>query len=293
MTIKKSALWFIVLVLVFLVLQFVGVKLLYAHKLPTSFGHFLAKIYHLSAGEIKDQDNSYDVSLTRFLDHQKSLNYYVQKNPENSFQDADLVDVAWQRAIKDAWLEHMAEKFEIKVDNKEVEEYLKSSTVIDQEKQSFSDFSKETYGISLDKFKEIIIRPFLLEAKVYQRMLEEYNDPEGMKKAQEAYAALESGRDFVEVAKEFSVDLTYIESGIWLRESELVDFYQPIKDLEIGKFSQIVITPGAYVIWKLESIVDGEAGEKIWQAKPLFVEARSLEDFFQQYIQIAKITKKY
>lgn len=290
---KKSAIWFIILVVVFLGLQALGLKLVYAHKLPVSVSYFFAKVYHLSAGEIKDQATSYPIYLTRFLDHQKSLAFYVKNNPDNSFVEADLGEVAWQRSVKDAWLEHLAQNYKLSVDNKEIEEYLQASNVIDQSTESFSDFSKKTYGVSLDKFKEIIVRPFLLEAKVYQYMLENFNDPEGMKKAQEAYAALESSKDFMEVAKEFSFDLTYAESGLWLKEIELVDFYEPIKALEVGKYSQIVITPGAYVIWKLESIVDGENGEKVWQVKPILVQAKTFEDFFKQYIQIASVKKNY
>ena len=290
---KKSMIWFIVLVVVFLGLQALGLKLVYAHKLPTSVNYFFAKIYHLSAGEIKDQAESYPVSLTRFTDHQKSLDFYVKNNSDNSFGEIDLSEVAWQRAVKDAWLEHLAKNYKLSVDSKEVEDYLKASNVIDQSQESFADFSKKTYGVSLAKFKEIIVKPFLLEAKVYQHMLENYNDQEGMKKAQAAYAVLESGKDFMEVAKEFSFDLTYAESGLWLKESELVDFYEPIKSLEVGKYSQIVITPGAYVIWKLESIVDGENNEKVWQVRPILVQARTLEEFFKQYMQIASVKKNY
>ncbi len=290
---KKSAIWFIVLVIVFLALQALGLKLVYAHKLPTSISYVFAKVYHLSAGEIKDQAESYPVSLTRYMDHQKSLNFYVKNNPDNNFGETDLGEVAWQRTIKDTWLEHLAKEYKLSVDAKEVDDYLKASNVIDQSKESFADFSKKTYGVSLGKFKEIIVKPFLLEAKVYQYMLENFNDPEGMKKAQGAYAALEGGKDFMEVAKEFSFDLTYIESGLWLKESELVDFYEPIKGLEVGKYSQIVITPGAYVIWKLESIVDGENNEKVWQVKPILVQAKTLEEFFKQYIQIASVKKNY
>lgn len=290
---KKSVIWFVVLVVVFLGLQALGLKLVYAHKLPTSVSYVFAKAYHLSAGEIKDQAESYNISLTRYMDHQKSLDFYVKNNPDNSFGETDLGEVAWQRTIKDTWLEHLAKKYKLSVDAKEVDDYLKASNVIDQSKESFADFSKKTYGVSLDKFKEIIVKPFLLEAKVYQYMLENFNDPEGMKKAQEAYAALEGGKDFAEVAKEFSFDLTYAESGLWLKESELVDFYEPIKGLEVGKYSQIVITPGAYVIWKLESIVDGENNEKVWQVKPILVQAKTLEEFFKQYIQIASVKKNY
>lgn len=290
---KKGAIWFIVLVLVFLGLQFLSVKLVFAHKLPEGVSYFFAKVYHLSAGEIKDQATSYPIYLTRFLDHQKSLAFYVKNNPDNSFGDDDLGEVAWQRSVKDAWLEHLAQNYKLSVADKEVEDYLKASNVIDQSQESFADFSEKTYGISLAKFKAIIVKPFLLEAKVYQYMLENFNDPEGMKKAQAAYAALEGGKDFMEVAKEFSFDLTYAESGLWLKESELIDFYEPIKGLEVGKYSQIVITPGAYVIWKLESIVDGENGEKVWQVKPILVQAKTLEEFFKQYIQIASVKKNY
>lgn len=290
---KKSAIGFIILVVVFLGLQALGLRLVYAHKLPKGVNYFFAKVYHLSAGEIKDQAESYTISLVRFMDHQKSLDFYAKNNPDNSFGETDLGDVAWQRTIKDAWLQHLAKNYKLSVDNKEVDDYLKASNVIDQSKESFSDFSKKTYGISLAKFKEIIVEPFLLEAKVYQYMLENYNDPEGMKKAQEAYAALEGGKEFMEVAKEFSFDLTYAESGLWLKESELIDFYEPIKSLEVGKYSQIVITPGAYVIWKLEAIVDGENNEKVWQVKPILVQAKTLEEFFKQYMQIASVKKNY
>ena len=112
--------------------------------------------------------------------------------------------------------------------------------------------------------------------------------------AQSAYEALENGEDFIEVAKQFSTDASYAENSIWLAESDLVDFYTQIKTLNPGEFGKIIIIPGAYVIWQLDSIVaDDVTGENAWQVRSIIIQAKSFEEFFAEYLDAADINRKY
>jgi hypothetical protein len=266
------------------------VRLVYAHKLPVNFSYYISKIYNLKAGTVSDQTSAYNISLATYLDHYRSLEHYLADNEDN----VDISELAWQRAVKDHWTETLSNNYDLAVTEQEIEEYLEDAVMMDQDPESFAQFSQETYGLSINKFKELIIRPYLVEIRVYQYLLDNYNDKEGIERAQDAYKALEAGRDFVDVAKEFATDATYAENSVWLSDEDLVDFYEPIKELGEGEFSKIVIMPGAYLLWQVDSIVqDLESGTTAREARSIFIQAKGLDQFFQEYLDLADINKTY
>ena len=74
-------------------------------------------------------------------------------------------------------------------------------------------------------------------------------------------------------------------------EDLYLDFYEPIKELSEGEFSKIVMIPGGYIIWYLESIIEGEGNVR--EVKQIFIEAKTIEDFFRDYLAGVNINKIY
>jgi len=280
-------------IILFIISQLVLVHLIYVHKLNPNLAYNISKIYSLKAGIVSNGETKLKIDLSHLLTHQLSLQHYIDKVGQDESKTPNVVDLAWERSVKDAWISSLVDKYELIISDDAIEKYLQE-IVLSGEDEDFATFSQENYGLSENKFKELIVGPYLAEVQVYQHILENYNDQVGIAQAQNAYEALETGQDFVEVAEQFATDPSYAENSIWLSEKDLVDVYAPIKDLEIGQFGKVVIVPGAYVIWYLESIVeDEETQQNTWQAKSIVIQAKSFEDFFEDFLNKAKVERKY
>jgi hypothetical protein len=287
---KKKLIILSIILAILAIASWLAVRLVYSHKVPLNVATVLSHFYNIKAGEVIEDNDTYAVYLVDYLRHYRSLENFKQ-----NFQDADtgeVSDLAWQAAVKELWVKNLAKNFDITVDKDEVEQYLGAS-LSKEDLDKLEAFAKENYKLSLEDFKDKIVKANLLEVKVYQKLLENYNDKEGITKAQDAYAALEAGEDFLAVAQKYSTMPETAETSIWLKEEELLGFYEPIKEMEIGQFSKIVIVPQAYVIWKLENIVTDENNPKSLEIRSIVIDAKTMDDFFQQYFTITRFNRFY
>ncbi len=287
---KKKLIILSIILAVLALASWLTVRLIYSHKMPISLAGILSRFYNIKAGEVIEANNTYVVYLADYLRHYRALENFKQNFPETN--TGDVSDLAWQAAVKELWVQNLAKNFDITVDKAEVEQYLGVS-LSKEDLDKLELFAKENYKLSLESFKDKIVKANLLEVKVYQKLLENYNDKEGITKAQDAYAALEAGEDFLSVAQKYSTMPETAETSIWLKEEELLGFYEPIKEMEIGKFSKIVIVPQAYVIWKLENIVTDENSQKSLEIRSIVIDAKTMDDFFKQYFAITRLNKFY
>ena len=273
-----------VIIVIFLIIsQYLFVRLIYAHKLENNLGIFFSQVYNLKAGNIDDGGRKLTISLTGYLKYKDSLEKYLEINEE----EVDIEEIVWERVLKNVWLNKIAEDNNILVTSEEFNEYLNNLKDLEEIKK----MTKESFGISFTKYKELVIKPFILESKVYNYLLDNYNDMENITQAQKAYEALEAGQDFLEVAEEYATDLVFAENSMYIPEEDLKDFYEPIKDLKEGEFSKIVMIPGGYIIWYLENIIRDE--EDVREVKQIFIQAKTINEFFADYLKRVNINKIY
>ena len=273
-----------VIIVIFLIIsQYLFVRLIYAHKLENNLGIFFSQVYNLKAGSIDDKGRKLTISLTGYLKYKDSLEKYLEINEE----EVDIEEIVWERVLKNVWLNKIAEDNNILVTSEEFNEYLNNLKDLEEIKK----MTKENFGISFTKYKELVIKPFILESKVYNYLLDNYNDMENITQAQKAYEALEAGQDFLEVAEEYATDLVFAENSMYIPEEDLKDFYEPIKDLKEGEFSKIVMIPGGYIIWYLENIIRDE--EDVREVKQIFIQAKTINEFFADYLKRVNINKIY
>ena len=289
-----------VLLVVLVLSQWVLVSLVYARKLSPTLTLSIANLYHLKAGTVKTNNGQLNVYLADYLENKSLLDKYIAKNSnqdKNSEQfdagfgdlkPAEIDKLVWDKLVKEAWLAKMAKAKKIVVTETEIKEHLDNIGGVDYVK----DITAKEYNLPFDRYESLIIKPYILEAKVYQSLLENYKDEASAQKAQAAYTALESGRDFVDVGKEFSDDQTYLENSLWLTEDELVDVYAPIKDLKVGEFTKITKVPIGYVIWSLKSI-STESDKTAREINEIFISTKSLDNFLQDYLKDAKVKRLY
>ncbi len=139
-------------------------------------GIFFSKIYNLKAGTIEDNGIKISVFLEEYLVYKDSLKNYLEKNPE----ETNIEEIVWDRIIKNVWLENIAQKNNLLVTKEELNKYLINIENIDDLKKS----SKEEFGISFNKYEKLVLKPFILEYKIYNHLLNNYNDIENVTKAQ-------------------------------------------------------------------------------------------------------------
>ena len=198
-----------IIIIVFLIIsQYFFIKLVYAHKLENNLGIFFSKVYNLKAGSIKEEEQELAIPLADYLKYKDSLEKYLEKNEE----EIDIEEVIWERLIKNVYLNKIAQNNNIFITKEEFKDYLDNLEDLDEIKE----MTKESFGISFANYKELVIKPFILESKVYSYLLDNYNDLDNITKAQNAYEALESGQDFLEVAQEYSSDLVFAENSMCL-----------------------------------------------------------------------------
>ena len=235
-----------------------------------------------------------------YLENKIFIDQFVQKQIDSQSDDPtifidqlpqgeELDGLLWHKISKDAWLKKIAKANNILVSQEDLDDYFNSVGGLDELKEEIQE-----NNLPFTDYNKLVIESFVLELKVHQYLLENYRDTLGVSRIQEAYTLLENeeGRNFEEVAKIYSDDLPYSQNINWLKEVELVDFYQPIKELEIGGFSKVVQIPIGYIIWYLDSSKE-EEGEKLWGVKGLFVAAQSIEDFLDNYLSQANFQKLY
>ncbi|MFA5126428.1 MAG: hypothetical protein WC465_00300 [Patescibacteria group bacterium] len=299
---KPNKKWLVAVVIIILLAasQWWSIRMIYNQQFKGQTALWLARVYHLSAGQaIKDEKQIKVVLYDYLINKDLGQRYVAQQlasgmKPGEVLSDENIGDAAWQKILKEAWLQEIAKQHGIKVTDQDVAEYLKGVDDLEAMKQSVTNGLKVSFSV----YQKFIIKPLVLEAKVYQYMLENFNDMDGIKKAQAAYDALvKEKRDFKEVAQEYSDDMQYIGNSLFLKESQLSNFDEPIKSLEPGGYSRIVILPGdpgAYVIWRLETkTTDPETQENIYELRGIAVAAKSIGAFFNDYLSGAQINRWY
>ncbi len=279
--------------------QLILVRLVYAHQIDGPWASALAKIYRLKAGTIERDQERLPIYLGDYFHNKElALKFFsaqyakAQSDGQENYTmptAEELAQIVWDKLVKDAWLAKMSKDSDIKVTKDDLEVYLAGAGDL----ASLQDEARTNYNLSFDDYKELVIKPFVLEAKIYDYLLGSFQDTLGAKKTQEAYGALEAGQKFAAVAQQYSDDKAYADKSIWLKESDLVDFYEPIRKLKPQEFSQIVIAPQAYIIWYLESIVTEKDQPVMYEVKAIFIKAKTVAEFLQDYLQGAQINRSY
>ena len=276
--------------------QWLAVKLVYSHKINGAPAQVIAKLYNLKAGIIEGEDEKVYIYLKDFFDNYEFADRLLAAQAATNEQFANLQqdkneisELVWSKLLKQAWLKKVAIANDIAIKEEDVNYYMEAMG--GQEKVAEAIKSQ---GISMEEYRYFLIEPDLLEALVYNYFLANFEDERGVSKIQEAYMFLESesGANWEEVVTKYGEDEILSGSTFWLSEEELVDVYEPIKEVGEDGFSKIVQVPGGYIIWHVNSIVE-EDDKKMWEMSGIFVYAQGIDDFFDTYLNSVEVTRKY
>lgn len=292
----------IVLVAAFIVLlaasQWWTIKMIYAHKINGETALFFARLYHLTAGRAVRSNEHLTVSLADYLRDEDFALDYVKKealaqNQDSNISDDQIKKMVWDKVLKQTWVASVAKKNKIVVNDQDFQDFYNSTGGMETMKTEI-----EKISIDFKQYENFVVRPTIMEAKVYKFLLENFSDMEGMQKAQNAYKALvDENKPFKEVATQFSEDTTYVDNSLFVSDEQLGEFGQPIKDLKVGDYSKIMVlpgNPGYYVIWHLLGIApDPETKQDVKELRGIIITAKSMDQFFGEWKDASNISQWY
>ncbi|QQG50247.1 MAG: peptidylprolyl isomerase [Candidatus Berkelbacteria bacterium] len=189
-----------------------GYILIYPKKSETSFTETLAILYPLPAAKV---NNSF-IWSHKFLERLRFLNTFNHQVPKDTAlkppTDAELRTRVLEGLIEDRVIVLEAKQRGLRVTEEELTKALEKQGKAEDVAKKID----ELYGMNLADFKEIIAEQLLKEkvknavlTKVRVRHILISTQPV----ANEAKKQLDTGRDFAEVAKEFSQDAKSKDSG--------------------------------------------------------------------------------
>ncbi|MBT4209996.1 MAG: hypothetical protein HOE19_03730 [Candidatus Komeilibacteria bacterium] len=272
--------------------QWLTVKFLYAHKLGAGKTEFFAKVYNLKMGVIEEDSDNINIYLKDFFKNKDFADKLIQAQTtlkDQNITEEEIADLVWNKLLKHAWLSKVADENNIEINNEDIAYYI--NAVGGQENLEKNIASQ---GVSIDEYKEFLIRPDILAAKVYDHLIASFKDERGVLKIQEAYALLEAeeGENWDEVVEEYSEDMNLSKNSFWLAEEELINMYEPIIEIEVGEFSKIIQVPVGYVIWHLDSILEDDE-QVMREVRGIFVHSKSIDNFFDDYLETVNVNRKY
>jgi len=191
----------------------VGYLLVYPQKSEGRFSETLSTLYPLPAAKV----NNSLVWSHKFLERLRFLNTFTERAPKDASSkppsDSELRERVLEGLIEDQIIFLEAKKRGIRVTEEELQKALEAQGKTDEIAQKID----ELYGMSLGEFKEIIAEQILKEkvkntvlTRVRVRHILVAASPQV---AAAAKAALGAGRDFADVAKEFSQDAKTKDAG--------------------------------------------------------------------------------
>ncbi|MAF14205.1 MAG: hypothetical protein CMI53_04945 [Parcubacteria group bacterium] len=157
--------------------------------------------------------------------------------------------------------------------------------------QAFNNQLQNLYNWTVDDFQQEILKPLLLKNKLSLAIiLDDSLNIEARKKAEEILTKLkDEGGSFIELAKEFSEDVTSIQGGDlgYFSKGQMVEEFEKVAfSLEPGEISDIVKTQFGYHIIKVEEKLTGENNEVTQvRARHILVRGMDLDAYLEDLKQ--------
>ena len=201
-----------------------------------------------------------------------------------------------EQLINKKIIENISKNKNIFVTNEEMVDYYNLYTGEAGSEENLKKLVLEMYGWDLNKFKEKVLRPFILREKLnnYFVWSKEFNKPQE-EKTKNILAQLRenpSQEKFIELAKKLSEDAITANNGGdlgWFEKGRMIEEFENIAfNLEAGQISEITRTIYGFHIIMVDEIKEEEGTIK---ARHILIKARDLATAIAEEKDKAKIIK--
>lgn len=270
---------------ILVIITFFTYCLLALYKFQSS-STFLYRVTQIIPFPVAKADSRY-VAYENYLFELRHYIHYYQTQQHIDFnstsgkdQLAEFRKLAMQRVVDYAYIKKLAEKNNISVTDRELEDAIRlvrNQNRLGSNDQVFEDVLKEFWGWSVSDFKREL-RQQMLSQKVVSTL-----DTASQQKANEAYQKIQAGEDFGTVAKKFSDDAGTKDNGgdygSIISQSDRSLSPQVIDTLfklEPGQVSKVINTGTSLEIIKLKQ---KEAGKL--QAAHIVVNFKAADEYLK------------
>lgn len=239
--------------------------------------------------------NTQLVSMTDVI-HRFDIAKQVLGDEEATTRKNELYTQILERLIADAQSKAQANQVDIAVTDAEVEEHYQKlvTQLTGGDVAQFEVAVKENYKLSLDEFKQEVIRPDLLQTKLQSWFNSQADlNKEVYAKADEIMQKINSGSDFGELAKTYSDDESSKDlqgdAGTILIEDMLPEFQVALKDAKTGDIKQITSRYGQHIV-KVTERDSSEGEDKVkLHLQQIFLEQTGFTDWYTDAITKFKV----
>jgi foldase protein PrsA len=277
-----------ILAILILAVLFFGVGL-YCFRWNNLFMSKIAKIIPYPVAFV----NGHMIRYSEYEDDMTTLENFIKH--QGGEKTSGLEKSVIERLVQNEVADQLAKKYNIKITEEDLDKEIQK--IIEQEgtKEKVEKVLDEQYGWGIPKFKEKVLRPFLLQGKLQEAIA---NDGELNKevktKAEEALAKVKAGeQSFEDLAKEYGEDGTASvggDLGLFGKGEMVKEFEDAAFSLGKGEISNLVLTKYGYHIIKVEDVVKNDKGEveKV-QARHILIKTKTFDQILEEEIKKAKV----
>ncbi len=225
------------------------------------------------------------ISYSEFVNDLRALKIYSshEQGLENS-SEKELAGQVIARLILSEISQRLADRYEVELIDEEVDSASEFILANYESKEQADADTERLYGWNFDQYKERVLKPLMLDDKIYQYLAANYEDSENKYRSSEMIEVksahilfmtdeenqeqvkqdarqvldrINQGEDFAKLAQEYSEDTASAVKGGdlgWMDPGMTVpEFEQALRDLNPGEISQeLVKTDYGYHIIKVE-----------------------------------------
>ena len=240
------------------------------------------------------------VRYSQYFDDLRLLGDYYFSEEELKLSVGEVLEkskdqLVVEKIIEKRLLENLADRYNIKVVENEINEYFNELAVAEGE-EKFLDKIYNQYGLTKKLFNEKIVYYIVLKDKIKGYFIKDEKAHQGaalrIKKVQELLK--KNPNDFETLAEKYSEDVHALKGGDigYIKFDNMEErLKQSIMGLNIGDISEIIKEESGYYIIKVQDIKEGRDGQDVWLKKITIFTNYTFEDYLEDLKEKAKIWK--
>lgn len=256
---------------------------------------FLTKAISLPAGYL----NGRAILYSNFAEDVPAVERFYQKQMADGsapsiLSKEEIRKSVWNRLVKNALVESMAERISVRVAIKDIEVEYQSFVTNTGTKEAAEKLISDNYGWTPAQFKTKVIKQFLLQDKVATATSTiDLLEKDVKVKADAVYQEAKDGKkSFEDLAKQYGEDGTKDKGGDldWFGKGVMIpEFEVAIAKLTPGQVDVVKTSFGFHII-KLEGTKEVK-GEIQWHARHILLRTVDFNQYLTNELQKAKIWK--